>query len=191
MKTIKTFLLFAVTISFMSLDLPLGWFKAGSAVDSYEMGIDKSGGQDGKSAATIKSIVTDIKGFGSLMQTCLPDKFLVRRVRMTGYMKSKDVTDWAGFWLEVSETGSDKALSFDNMYDRPVKGTTDWKQYEIVVDVPAKATSLSYGALLSGTGQIWFDSLSFEIVDNSVATTGNGNAYNLPQREPTNLNFDK
>ena len=63
-------------------------------------------------------------------------------------------------------------LSFDNMSDRPIVGTTDWKKYDIVLDVPNNASNIAFGALLSGTGQIWFEKLTFEIVDTSVKTTG-------------------
>ena len=172
-------------------DLPLGWFKGGNAIDSYDIGIDKNAGIDGGNAATIKSIDADIKGYASLAQNCLPDKFRVSRIRMSGYVKSKEVSDWAGLWLEVREEGVEQFVAFDNMFERPIKGTTDWQKYEIVVDIPAKSTNISYGALLSGNGQIWFDKLKIEIVDNAVPTTGKGNGYPLPQREPTNLDFDK
>jgi hypothetical protein len=53
------------------------------------MGVDKGAGQDGKNAATIKSIEKSIKGFGTLMQNCLPGKYAGKRVRMSGFMKSK------------------------------------------------------------------------------------------------------
>jgi hypothetical protein len=61
-------LLVGTTIALLSFDLPAGWFAAGSKPKSYEMGIDKGAGQDGKNAATIKSIEKMIKGFGTLMQ---------------------------------------------------------------------------------------------------------------------------
>src|ERR1043166_7343562 len=101
MKIVKPFLLGICVTAFMSFDLPAGWNKAGSSADSYDMGIDKGAGQDGKNCATIKSLVADIKGFGSLMQTVLPGSFLIKRIRMSGYMKTKDVADWAGFWVSV------------------------------------------------------------------------------------------
>src|SRR5438045_796302 len=104
------------------------------------------------------------------MQTCLADKYLGKRVRMSGYMKSKDVTEWAAFWFRVDQANSDKELSFDNMHDgkkdRSIKGTTEWTKYDIVLDVPLKASNLAYGALLGGTGQIWFENITFEVVDN-------------------------
>jgi mannose-6-phosphate isomerase-like protein (cupin superfamily) len=44
-------------------------------------------------------------------------------------------------------------------------------KYEVVLYVP-QATSISYGVLLSGTGQIWFKDVNFEIVADSVPETG-------------------
>ena len=32
--------------------------------------------------------------------------------------------------------GDGQILSFDNMHSRPIKGTKDWKQYQITLDVP-------------------------------------------------------
>lgn len=180
----------------MSFDLPKGWFAAGDSPAKYEMGIDKGAGQDGKNAATIKSIEKKINGFGTLMQNCLPEKYLGKRVRMSGMIKTKDVSDWAGFWFRIDGANTEKTLGFDNMHDgkkdRSIKGTTDWKKYEIVLDVPSKSTNLAYGALLCGTGQIWFDTISFEIVDSSVPTTGlDENEPNSSPYEPTNLDFEK
>jgi hypothetical protein len=173
----------------MSFDLPKGWYKAGSDRKSYEMGIDKDVRYNGSNAATIKSI-SKPNGFGTLMQDFLPDKFLGRRIRMSGYMTSKDIDDKAGLWLRVDQANSKDALSFDNMLDRPVKGTTDWKKYEIVLDVPLNASNIAFGALLVGTGQLWFTNLNFEIVDSTIATTGRGIKEYMPNKEPVNLKFE-
>jgi hypothetical protein len=172
--------------------VPDGWLIAGTVEDrdKYVIGIEKGSGQDGKNAATIKSTETNIKGFGNLMQNFLPDKYIGKRVRMSGYMKSKDVVEWASFWFRVDQSGSNTSLAFDNMIDgkekRPIKGTTDWKKYEIVLDVPEKSSNIAFGIMLGGTGQIWFDNLKFEIVDKSVPTTGKE-----PKTGPTNLNFEE
>jgi hypothetical protein len=152
------------------------WFAAGSDPGKYKMGIDSSIQHDQQNAMTIKSIEQQIEGFGTFMDKSKPGKYIGKRIRMTGYMKSKDVTNWAAFWLRVDLAGSRQSLSFDNMHDgindRSITGTTDWKKYEIVLDVPNNASNIAFGALLSGTGQIWFDNINFEIVDSSVQTTG-------------------
>jgi len=186
-KKLKGILLFGIATVLLSFDVPENWFKAGSAAKSYDMKIDKTQGPDGKNAATIKSIDAHIKGFGTLMQECMPGKFLGHKIRMTGYMKSEGVWNWAGFWLRVDQEGSTNPLSFDNMQDRPIKGTTDWKKCEIMLDVPNNASRLAYGALLDGVGQIWFANISFEIVVNDTKSTGQSQILN----EPANLDFSK
>lgn len=194
MKTnlLKSALIIGTTLALLSFDKPSGWFNAGSKPQSYEMGIDKGAGQSGKNAATIKSKDLKIDGFGTLMQQCRPDKYLGKRVRMTGFVKSENVATWAGLWLRVDQSGSQQPLSFDNMENRSIKGTTDWKKYEIVLDVPGNASNIAFGALLAGTGQIWFDNITFEIVDNSVQTTDNKNVKDsFTQSGPTNLDFEK
>ncbi len=185
-KIISSVLFIGLTATLLSFELPEGWFKAGSKPKSYDMGIDNGAGKDGKNVATIKSIDKKIDGFGTLMQMSSPQKYLGQRVRMTGSMKSKNVKETAGLWFRVDQENPKKTLSFDNMSNRPIKGTSDWKKYEIVLDVPFNASKLAYGALLSGTGQIWFDNLNFEIVDSTIATTGR-----KENTEPVNLNFDK
>lgn len=194
-KLLAGLLFLSTTLTLLSFDIPPGWFKAGSAAKSYDMGIDKGAGYEGKNAATIKSIDKNIKGFGTLMQNCLPGNYLGKRVRMSGMVKTKDVSDWSGLWFRVDQKGSDQALGFDNMHDgkndRSIKGTTGWTKYEIVLDVPPEASNLAYGALLAGTGQIWFDSITFEVVDNSVPTTGEYSKGLMLNKEPVNLDFEK
>ncbi|MCX6232664.1 MAG: hypothetical protein NTZ33_14095 [Bacteroidetes bacterium] len=181
--------------------LPQDWFIAGDHPASYRMGTDSSIAQSGIYSAMIKSIDKEIDGFGTLMQASSPDKFKGKRVRMSGYMKSENVSDSSGFWFRVDV--DTVVVSFDNMQvgkdARPVLGTTDWKKYEIVLDVPENATAIAYGALLCGTGQLWFDNISFEVVDQNVKTTGiSDTCTNKNPRkpktilaEPINLDFEK
>ena len=134
-KIFKGVLLGCITLTLISFDVPKGWFKAGSDPDKYEMGVEKNAGQNGENAASIKSVNKTIKGFGTLMQSCSPEKYAGKRVRMSGFMKSKDVVNSAGFWFRVDLKNSSESGAFDNMDNRSVKGTTDWKKYEIVLDI--------------------------------------------------------
>jgi hypothetical protein len=54
------------------------------------------------------------------------------------------------------------------MDSRPMKGTADWKGYEIVLDMPADAQYLAVGALSEGKGQIWADDLRLEVAGQGV-----------------------
>jgi hypothetical protein len=150
--------------------------------------LDKSVYKTGSSSALLESTDKNIDGFGTLMQTCLADDYLGKRVKMTAYIKSNDVSDWAGMWLRVDSKERGKSLSFDNMQDRPIKGSNDWTKCEIILDVPAESATLNFGVLLSGTGKVWFDDVSFEIVDKMTESTGAGSRSSLPNK-PTNLDF--
>ena len=187
---------FALTLPALAAfaDLPAGWFKAGSHPGEYDMGLDESVRRDGKSSATVKSTAEKPSGFGTLMQMSGPGEYLGKRVRMSGYVKSDKVTNWAGLWFRVDGPNNGpnpSSLAFDNMQERPIKGTTDWTRYEIVLDVPEAAQRLAFGILLAGGGQVWMDDLKFEAVPTTVKTTAIPIAPSTPPAAPSNLDFEK
>lgn len=169
-KILKTVLLIS-TLLLLSFDLPKDWWKAGEAPDNYYMGIDKVAGHSSTDTFTIQYIGETPKGFGTLMTICSAEKYLGKRIRMKASLKSKNITTLAGMWLRVDQAKKQEPLAFDNMQGRPITGTTDWTNYEIVLDVPNNASQLAYGVLLESSGQVWFENLTFEIVDNSVKVT--------------------
>jgi len=163
-----------------------GWFLAGSKPDSYEIGLDKSVYNTGSSSAFLESTKKKIEGFGTLMQSCGASEYLGKRIKMTAYVKSENVSDWAGMWLRVDSRNTKKSLSFDNMYDRPIKGDNDWMKCEIILDVPEESGTLNFGILLNGTGKVWFDNISFEIVDKLKTKPTKEDEMNT---KPSNLDF--
>ncbi len=166
-----------------------GWFISGSKKESYNIGLDKSTFQSGGVSAYIESNAdeTKIKGFGTLMQTCSADNYLGKRVKMTAYIKTKGVINKAGMWMRVDSKEPRETLSFDNMSNRPIKGDTDWKKYEIILDVPENSDRLNFGVLINDIGKAWIDNISFEIVDKAKPTTTN--AKRTIPTKPMNLDF--
>jgi hypothetical protein len=81
-------------------------------------------------------------------------------------------------------------LGFDNMAGRAPKGTNDWQEYSIVLDVPENAASLNYGFFLGGTGQVWVNAVTVQPVGSDVPTT---NMMDKPRAKlpdtPVNLGF--
>ena len=149
----------------------LDWGYWQAEQPEYEMSLEKNVEFTNENILTIKSVKSKIDGFGTLMKTTKPDLYLGKTVKMTAYVKNENVKSWAGLWMRVDYYDSN-VLAFDNMEKRPIKGTSDWGKYEIVLFVPAEATSISYGVLLAGTGQVWFKDVKFEIVDDTVPETG-------------------
>jgi hypothetical protein len=164
---------------------PTGWFIAGSKPADYEMGSEHVTGSAGKQSAYIKAKPDATgNGFGTLMQTINAEDYVGQRVRLSARMKSQNAS---GFQMWFRVDGQGKMLRFYNMQDRPVTGTTDWKRYEIVLDVPVGSTALNYGFFLAGgRGEGWADSVALEQVDKATAVS-----EFVPPRKPTNLNFDQ
>jgi len=164
------------------------WTLDGNKWDSYEMGCDTGIFHSGQTSAYLKSVKQKIKGFGTIMQAINAGQYHSKRIRFSAWVKTKDVEDWAGLWMRVDDYNVfNIALSFDNMFERPIKGTKDWKKYEIVLDVPVTGSKILLGALLSGTGKIWMDDVKIEVVDNTVPVTG----YEHLPEAPGNVGFEE
>ena len=166
---------------------PDGWHLAGSNPTNYRAGVDRSDVHDGLPSAYLASLA-DGKGFGTLMQSIDATNYAGRRVRLRGWVKSQDVSDWAGLWMRVDK--DHKTLAFDNMQNRAIKGVQPWNIYDIVLDVPADATSLNFGILLTGSGEVWLNDLTLEIIGTDTPTTGATLHSTLPQN-PINLGFSE
>ncbi len=184
-KMKKLILITLVSVLVCAFEVPKGWIIAGSKPTSYNMGTAVGEGRDGKNCATIQSKEKIIEGFGTLMQVMSAEKYLGKRVRMTGYVKTQNVQNWCGLWMRCDGENKKQMLAFDNMENRRITGNTDWKNYFIVLDVPEATSSIAFGVLLGGTGKVWFDEIQFEIVPDSVPTTGR--KFGGPQ----NLSFDE
>jgi len=168
--------------------LQAGWFLAGSFPADYTTHTDTEHAHGGKESALLAASAASPRGFGTLMQDFAPKEFLGKRVRLSAWVKSEGVSDWAGVWMRVDGRAGG-SLAFDNMQSRPIKGTTDWTHYDVVLDVPAEAVNLAFGILLAGAGKTWTDDVSFAVVDASVPTT---EARRTPERAaPENLDFEE
>ena len=70
-------------------------------------------------------------------------------------------------------------------------GTTDWSRHAVVLDVPEAAVRLAFGALLHGTGQVWADDLTLEVVDpKEVTVTSKGVEPITHAERASNLDFE-
>ena len=168
---------------------PKGWWKNGSKPAAYDVGIDPTQPYKQPISVYVKSL--DPKAtegsFGGTMQMCRAESFRGKRLKFTGYVKTRDVFGTANLWFRVDDENG-KILAFDNMQDRPIKGTTDWKEYSVVLDVPEKATALAYGMFISGAGMAWLNDVQLIEVGSNVKSTNMENTFNLPDA-PQNLDF--
>jgi RNA polymerase sigma factor (sigma-70 family) len=87
-----------------------------------------------------------------------------KRISITGWLKTTNVNNWAAAYMCIYIKG--KGFSrFDGMYNRPLSGTTDWRQIELVTDVPNEPCLLFVGPDLYGSGEMWGDDFQIALAD--------------------------
>lgn len=83
-----------------------------------------------------------------------------RRIRFSGAIKTRDLEGFAGLWWRAD--GPEGVLAFDNMQTRGPRGTSEWRRYDLVLDIPHETVNVNFGVLMAGTGAAWFDDLRVE-----------------------------
>ncbi|WP_249597315.1 helix-turn-helix transcriptional regulator [Peribacillus frigoritolerans] len=167
-----------------------GWNLSGSHPFNYQMGIDRETFHKGQASGFLKSVTAESKEeFTTMMQQFKAENYLGKRMKLSGFLKSKGVDGFCGLWMRVDNALQD-VLQFDNMGNRPIVNDTEWNHYYIVLDVPENSAIISFGVLLSGRGQVWIDELEFEEVSIDTPTTNIDYGCDLLDG-PENLSFEE
>lgn len=145
------------------------WFM-GSKPGLYETGREGEK-YNGETVYFLKSKQTITEEFGTIMRNINAAEYINKRVKMSGFIKTEELESWAGMWMRVDSYEQGKMLGFDNMSTRPIKGTSDWQKYEIVLDVSKGSAGIAFGILLSGNGKMWMAEPTLEVVGIDVAST--------------------
>ena len=153
--------------------IPKGWFITGETAkessEQYQLGVDPEKNYNGQHCITIEAEESAID-FAGLAQQVKADYYLGKRVQFTAMIEAENIQNRAALFMRVSDENG-KLLAFDNMRNRFIHESQDWKRHSIVLDVDKEADNLVFGILLSGPGKIWFAEPKIEVVDKNVPTT--------------------
>lgn len=135
---------------------PTKWENFGNK--DYKIYSDSTYVKSGKFSVVIENN-GDISDYKALAFN-LPDNYDGKLIRLKGFIKTENVTGgYAGLWMRI-----DPQLAFDNMNNRGITGTTDWKEYEVTLPLtPKKTDKIVIGGLLVGKGKMWLDDLKITI----------------------------
>lgn len=162
--------------------LPPGWLQTGDARTCAGEVVAASGAP----SARVFSLDCQpgTSGFSTLMQQVAGTDYAGKRLRLSAQLRADQLAAWGGLWMRVDS--GQRVSGFDNMYNRPLRGSFGWQQAEVVLDVPADATAVSFGFLLNGAGQLQATQFKLDVVGNEVAVTGNTATPVLP-RQPRGM----
>jgi len=136
----------------------------------YERTLVCADAPEGACVARIESVVSPVPagGFASVTQ-CVGDAGVLagKRVRLSGLLRTEDVSGYAGFWLRVDSVAQEAPpRAFDNMEAKHLDGTTPWTRHDVTLEVPADDIGgACFGFLLGGAGRVDADDLTFEVLD--------------------------
>lgn len=163
-------------------DLPSGWLQTGDAQTCTGKVVAASG------APSARVFSLDCKpgttGFSTLTQQVAGTDYAGKRVRLSAQLRADQLASWGGLWMRA-DIGQHPA-AFDNMSKRPLRGSFGWQTADVVLDIPADATALSFGFLLNGAGELQATQFRLEVVGNNVAVTGDSGMPALP-RQPRDM----
>ena len=145
--------------------LPRPWAQHNQ--EHYEAGVTTNSPSTGKYSAYIRSKEAEINTMGTIWQAIKPrPDWFGEKVKMTVHIKTRGVKDAAGLFMRVSTYGG--WINYDYMYDRVVRGDTDWHKYMIVLDIPRDTSLIDFGVWIIGKGEVRVDDFRFDIVDNKL-----------------------
>lgn len=166
--------------------LPAPWLRTGSATPA---GKCRTSVSDVKAMPFDRSLVLRCdgltSGFVTAMQQISAEEYRGKRVRLSAQVRGEDVKNWAGLWMRI-DSNEGKVLAFDNMQNRPLKGTFQWQRASVVLDIAPDAKLVAFGVLQDGDGATFAGQLNIETVGTDVPTTDV--RQTLP-RAPINLSL--
>lgn len=163
--------------------LPAGWLQTGPAKTCEGQVMPVNGAPSARAFSIDCKPGTD--GFSTLMQQISSGDYAGKRVRLSAQIHGEQLVSWGGLWMRA-DSGQRFGTAFDNMNNRPLRGSFGWQTAQIVLDVPADATTLSFGFLLEGEGRLQATQFQLDVVPGSTPITGPGAIEALP-RQPSNL----
>jgi C-terminal processing protease CtpA/Prc len=117
----------------------------------------------------------------SAVRSSIPVDFAGARVELRGFLRTENVSDFAGLWLR--EDGDSGVIAIDNMQNQHLGGTHEWQEFAVALPLDSEARHLVFGALLSGSGATWVDDLQLFVDGKPIAQA--------PQRAPEEVETDQ
>lgn len=155
-------------------------------MEQYESGLTGIEAFEGKWSLYLKSRGLKNLSKGGVCQSIrVPLEWMGRRIKLTAFVKSIEV-DAAGLYVKVEDDL--RNLNVDFMKDRYIKGSTPWKQYKLVVDIPQNATLMEFGIKLQGKGKVFVDRFNFTTAGSEEEVTGK--VVKGIHRQLQNLDFE-
>jgi C-terminal processing protease CtpA/Prc len=142
------------------------WNRVELATGEYTVDVDSSVARSGRRSLRIDGFTTTPLGGGSVLQQIRADRFRGKRVRVSAYVRTRNVRGLGGT-IAVAVAGEGRVVAQSRLDQAPLTGSRNWQLLTAVVDVPGLAVGLNITGTLEGAGTTWFDNFRIEVIGNS------------------------
>lgn len=151
--------------------LPSAWVLRGDNADEYAVGVDKLVTYAGTPSGFIRSIGFNMDGFGTLASHRPAAAFRGRTVSLSAMVKTDQIRRWAYLWVGYDIPGRSfmpagaktPDLTMSRFSDT-LLGSLDWRRVTLELPVPANATDVYLGLVMSGQGTAYVTQVSLDVV---------------------------
>ncbi|RYD72812.1 MAG: hypothetical protein EOP53_21265 [Sphingobacteriales bacterium] len=164
-------------------ELPEDW-HIGEEKQYFRAVADDKNAHGGKYAAMLQSTGYVAKDWNTLMQYCKAGNYLNKRLKLTAWVRTEDLKEYASFVFRVD--GFIVSPQQEKIKEITFTGNNNWRKVELVLNIPDGATHFSYGLLLQGKGKVWMDDISIDEVASDEKIT-NISSF----KPPVNLDFEE
>lgn len=141
-----------------STGLAADWVQQGS---DYKVSIDTEEKHSGNASMRIECKPGKINNSFGYCLYSIPAVYEGDQIEVRAYLKLQDVKNGSvGLLLRLDANGI--VLKMENLQKENIQGTKDWALYSVKLPLPANATTINIGSMLSGTGKLWAD--DFEVL---------------------------
>jgi len=170
--------------------LPKHWRILEEKSGLFDVSVDESVDYLGKPSLLLSSETASVDDPVLVEQVIDGKNWYGKRVRFSCYVKTENVAARANIYVSVQDSHGNVIVR-DPMFDRSLKGTNDWTELFVVVDVPVDGRWITYGPSLWGVGKLWAAQFRVEEVSKDVPRTDNHGGSNLLPSHPANLDFSE
>lgn len=175
---------------------PGGWrMHSHYAPNLYRVGIDYEISHGGKWSGFLESADADYAKlhYASLVQSIDATRYRGKRLRLSAFVKTRDVKTRAEFEAAVPNPYADLTDRFKAK--PPLEGTSDWKRSEVELTVHHYAKQIDICVELKGPGRVWMDDVSLEVLGDAAdarkTTEKDADSPPALPDEPANPGFEQ
>lgn len=144
---------------------PTSWYISETKKKYYKINLYRDSLNNNEIITSIKCLKNKSKEQCTYMTYFEPTAILGKKIKLTGEIKCQNVIGYSCFWMRIDGSDPKKPIAFNDMKDKQLKGTVDWTNFEITLEIPKEASKIIFGALLKGSGQTWYKNVKILIAN--------------------------